>query len=240
MLAAALCALLCSSAAGFTLPCGTRPAAHRRSPAPRAQSLAEQMFGDVFKGVKGLADQAGKAMGGGEEEPPPPVPTGDGVASDLDERARTGQIDFNDFLTLSSALDSMGDGRAIGAIAGAGKLSAAELAETRTKFIKHERIVEVMLPEERTDPSLLVDDIKAGASTPGPRLQRLARAADLPETEIALFVMQFEAMRESTQRIAAGEDPDDVNESIGAAGATNRAARRELKKKAKRAKKKKM
>ena len=80
--------------------------------------------------------------------------------------------------------------------------------------VRHEKIVEVMLPEERAAPDLLVEDVKSGSSTPGPRIQRLAKASQEPESEVALFVMQFEAMRESTKRIAAGEDPDEVNESM--------------------------
>ena len=97
--------------------------------------------------------------------------------------------------------------------------------------VRHEKIVEVMLPEERAAPDLLVEDVKSGSSTPGPRIQRLAKASQEPESEVALFVMQFEAMRESTKRIAAGEDPDEVNESMMAGPNSNRAARRAAKKK---------
>ena len=117
--------------------------------------------------------------------------------------------------------------------------AAAELAETREKFARHERIVEVMLPEERANPDMLVDAVKEGGATPGPRLQRLAQASGEPETEVALFVMQFEAMRESTRRIAAGEDPDEVNESMSAPPGANRQARRNAKKAAKKSSKKK-
>ena len=50
---------------------------------------------------------------------------------------------------------------------------------------------------------------------------------------------QFEAMRESTKRIAAGEDPDEVNQTMGAPPGSNRAARRAAKKKIASGKKKK-
>ena len=70
------------------------------------------------------------------------------------------------------------------------RLTLWQLAETRQKIIKHESIVEVMLPEERKDPSLLVEDLKEGSATPGPRLQRLAKASGQPETEVAMLVMQ--------------------------------------------------
>ena len=36
---------------------------------------------------------------------------------------------------------------------------------------------EVMLEEERADPQLLMEDLKAGGATPGPRIQRLATAS---------------------------------------------------------------
>lgn len=140
---------------------------------------------------------------------------------------------------MSRAFASMDSGSDFSAVL-PGKLTAAELAETREKIVKHEKIVEVMLEEERKDPSLLVDDLKEGSSKPGPRLQRLAKASDLPETEVALFVMQFEAMRESTRRIAEGEDPDEVNQSMMAGPGSNRAARRAAKKKAAKKKKNKM
>merc|ERR1719171_335038 len=95
-----------------------------------------------------------------------------------------------------------------------------------------------MLPEEVEDPELLMEDLKQGGSKPGPRIQRLAAASGEAETEVGLFLMQFEAMRESTRRIAAGEDPDEVTESMEAAPpGANRQARRAAKKKA--AKKKK-
>merc|ERR1719331_3070058 len=115
-------------------------------------------------------------------------------------------------------------------------LTPAQLAETREKFSKHAKIVEVMLEDEKEDPSMLLDDLKAGGATPGPRIQRLAVASNLPETEVGLFLMQFEGMRESTRRIAAGEDPDEVNTSMSAPPGSNRAARRKAKARKKKSK----
>lgn len=213
-------------------------ATSRQSPTPIVmQSLAEEMFGDVFKGIKSGVDAIGKAVGSEEEEAAaPPKPTGDAVATDLDERAKAGNINFEDFLTMSSAFGNLGDDSVKGVLPG--QLTAAELAETREKFARHEKIVEVMLPEERADPNLLIEAVKEGGREPGPRLQRLAQASGQPETEVALFVMQFEAMRESTRRIAAGEDPDEVNESMMNPNA-NRQARRNAAKAAKKSAKKK-
>ena len=115
-------------------------------------------------------------------------------------------------------------------------LTDAQLAETRQKFESHTKIVEVMLDDEMDKPELLIDDLKSGGSTPGPRIQRLAIASNLPETEVGLFLMQFEAMRESTRRIAAGEDPDEVNTSMSAPPGSNRAARRKAKARKKKSK----
>ena len=74
--------------------------------------------------------------------------------------------------------------------------------------------------------------------TPLASAVRLAKASGQPETEVGLFIMQFEATRESTRRIAAGEDPDEVTESMGAGPGSNRAARRAAKRGKKKSKSK--
>merc|ERR1719163_842604 len=136
---------------------------------------------------------------------------------------------------MSEAFAGLGEDKQL---PGMPTLTPAQMAETREKFEKHTKIVEGMLDDERDDPELLMEDLKTGAATPGPRIQRLAQASNVPATEVGLFLMQFEAMRESTRRIAAGEDPDEVNESLSAPPGANRQARRiAQKKKAKAAKK---
>ena len=204
------------------------------------ESLAQKMFGDVFKGLKSAADAVQEALPKGEDDAEGDAAAAAGPAkadatvSDLEARAQTGEVTFDDFITMSSAFANMG-GKSI---PGMPELSASQLLETKEKFERHQKIVEVMLDDERADPQLLIEDIKQGGSTPGPRIQRLAIASNQPENEVALFLMQFEAMRESTRRIADGEDPDAVNESMSAPPGANRSARRAAKKKA--AKKKKM
>merc|ERR1719454_2878843 len=118
-------------------------------------------------------------------------------------------------------------------------LSSKQVLELREKVTKHEKIVEVMLEEELDEPQLLLDEFTESGREPGPRMQRLAKASGEAETEVGLFLMQFEAMRESTRRIAEGEDPDEVNESMAAPPGANRQARRNAKKSAKRQAKKK-
>lgn len=203
------------------------------------ETLAQQMFGDVFKGLKNAAGAAKDAISKAQEPEEDPAAVeaakADAALSSLDARAQTGDVTFDDFLTMSSAFAGMG-GKSI---PGMPKLSEAQMLETKQKFERHSKIVEVMLDEERADPQLLMEDLKAGGSTPGPRIQRLATASGQPESEVGLFLMQFEAMRESTTRIAAGEDPDSVNESMAAAP-VNRKARRLAQKKKDKAQKKKL
>jgi len=203
----------------------------RRQASPCMESLAQKMFGSVAEGFGDLAKMAGLDKLGQQEVAAIPASSktpdekAEAIVADIDARAQSGDLDFNDFLTMSKAFTKMG-----GNMPGLpGELSSAQIEETREKFIKHEKIVEVMLDEELADPSLLLDDLKAGGSRPGPRMQRLAGASGLPETEVGLFLMQFEAMRESTRRIAAGEDPDEVTQSMSAPPAVNRKQRRAAK-----------
>ena len=83
-----------------------------------------------------------------------------------------------------------------------------------------------MTDEERSNPQMLVDDLKNTAEK-CPRTQRLARAAGEPERAVAMLFAEFEAMRQSTQRIASGEDADAVNNDIGK---SNRSSRRSAEK----------
>jgi signal recognition particle GTPase len=203
------------------------------------------MFGSITDGLKGVKQSLKDAGIGGDEDEEEDeeakaeaaVAAGNAAAnkevSDIDARAQTGELSFRDFLTMSEAFAGLGEGKQL---PGMPTLTDAQLAETRQKFESHTKIVEVMLDDEMDKPELLIDDLKSGGSTPGPRIQRLAIASNLPETEVGLFLMQFEAMRESTRRIAAGEDPDEVNTSMSAPPGSNRAARRKAKARKKKSK----
>jgi len=191
-------------------------------------SLAGKMFGTIGEAIKPLTD-----MMNSEEEvqavAATPGAKGEALVADLDARAQTGELTFKDFLTMSEAFTKL-DGKMPGL---PGDLSEKQITETREKFEQHAKIVEVMMEDEKEDPQLLMDDLKAGGARPGPRLQRPAAGSGIPETDGGLFLMLFEAMRESTRRIAAGEDPDEVTESMAAAPpGANRQARRAAKKKA--------
>ena len=220
-----------------------RATAAAAPPAPavfESESLAQKMANTVSEaGGNKIFPAAAKLFGievDEEEDTAIDVVTGDGAdaeVADIDQRAQTGDITFKDFLTMAEAAAGLGDSQ----LPGMPTLTPAQMAETREKFEKHSKICEVMLDDELDNPSLLIEDLKAGGSTPGPRIQRLAVASGQPETEVGLFLMQFEAMRESTRRIAEGEDPDEVTESMGAPPGSNRQARRAAKKRSKKVKK---
>jgi len=198
-------------------------------------SLAGKMWGTVSESLADLQKGISSLTAQEDEEEETAVTTTqkqEGVDqryAALDARAQSGDVNFEDFLDMGRTFAKMGDN--VGSLPG--QLSAKEVLETREKFAKHEKIVEIMLEDERLDPQLLIDDLKAGGSTPGPRIQRLASGSGQTEADVGLFIMQFEAMRESTRRIAAGEDPDEVEQSMAALPGSNRAARRAKKAKAK-------
>merc|ERR1719201_1079131 len=167
MLATMLLVALCVRASlAWTCTASARPAAavRRASPAVTMQfenSLAGKMFGDVFKGLKGAADSVKDAVSQDDDTPEIGEVTGagsDDAAADLDARAKTGDITFNDFLTMSSAFTQLGGKQ----VPGMPEMSAKQLLETREKFTMHEKIVEVMLDEEREDAELVINDLKEG------------------------------------------------------------------------------
>ena len=209
---------------------GFVPVVPHRSSVVLQESLAGGLWRQVSGGITGLVNK------GPSEKPlaPPPAPTGPGktganaekVAA-IDERAKSGEVSFEDFLEIGRSFKKMN-----GIVPGMPALTQKQIDDTLAKFDTHERIVLSMLDEERQKPQLIMDEFSEESlkKTKAPRVQRIARAAKVPEKEVAMFCAEFEAMRQSTQRIANGEDPDAVNDSIGK---SNRAQRRALKEKQK-------
>jgi signal recognition particle GTPase len=71
------------------------------------------------------------------------------------------------------------------------ELSAQQITETKTKFAKHEKIVQAMTPEELVDPNLMNMDLK-DIENKCPRVQRLSRESGVSEKDVALFIAEFE------------------------------------------------
>lgn len=188
---------------------------------PRRQederSLAAKMFGDLFSFATPKDEEEKVVVEAGPLDATKAI-------SDIDKRAASGDLTYQDFIGLSRTFTELG-----GNVPGMpSQLSAAEVQQTKEKFVKHEKIVQAMTPDELSDPTLMSLDL-ADAENKCPRVQRLSLESGCSEKDVALFVAEFEAMRQSTMRIAAGEDPDAVNASMGE-GSGNRAARRATKK----------
>ena len=64
--------------------------------------------------------------------------------TDVDNRARTGELTFSDFITMGESFNAMGSRN----IPGMPELTSQQREETRAKFAKHKKIVEVMTPDE--------------------------------------------------------------------------------------------
>lgn len=202
-----------------------------KDPEPDNRSLGAKMFGDVFEGVKNLAgmgeeDKEAREVAAGAEV----IEAGDAISA-IDQRAMDGTITYEDFLMMGKTFAEL-DGN----VKLPGSLDAKQVAETKAKFAKHEKIVSCMTKEELEDTSLMREDLN-DIENKLPRVQRLSQESGVSEKDVALFVAEFEAMRQSTMRIAAGEDPDAVNADLEA-GSGNRAARRNIKKAQRKADKK--
>jgi hypothetical protein len=233
MVRRALALLLVAAPTLALLP--LRAPAPRRVAALRAEdeptSLGGVMAKQLFGGFKGVMDrlQDGDADGGAEGERKTDVAAGREAAraagasiTDIDSRAQAGDVTFEDFLKVGRTFRQM-KGNMPGM---PGQLTQKQIDDTLEKFDLHEKIVEAMSPDEKGDPQLVLDDLK-NTENQLPRIQRIAKASGCAEKDVALFCAEFEAMRQSTQRIAAGEDPDEVNADIGS---SNRAQRRAAKK----------
>ena len=75
------------------------------------------------------------------------------------------------------------------------KLNSNTDKHQRRQFAKHEKIVQCMTPEELADPKLMSEDL-SNAEEKCPRVQRLSVESGIPEKDVALFVAEFEAMRQ--------------------------------------------
>ncbi len=224
--------LLClaAQASAFLPPVARQPTHTRvRAADDEPTSLGGAMFKQLFGGVQEAVE---RLQGGNTEQRDvrsTDVAAGreaakkeSGVISDIDKRAQSGDVSFEDFLKVGRTFKQMG-----GKVPGMpGTLTDDQVQETLKKFEIHEKIVSAMTDKERADPQIMLDDVE-NTDENCPLIQRVAKDSGCAEKDVALFLADFEAMRQSTQRIAAGEDPDAVNADIGS---SNRAERRALKK----------
>eukprot|EP00618_Florenciella_parvula_P008017 CAMPEP_0119500200 /NCGR_PEP_ID=MMETSP1344-20130328/22405_1 /TAXON_ID=236787 /ORGANISM="Florenciella parvula, Strain CCMP2471" /LENGTH=268 /DNA_ID=CAMNT_0007536261 /DNA_START=10 /DNA_END=816 /DNA_ORIENTATION=+ len=207
----------------------SRPPGYK-DPEPDNRSLGSKMFGDIITGVQNLAGVGEEKEAREVAEGAQVLEAGDAISA-IDQRAIDGTITYEDFLLMGKTFNELN-----GNVKLPGSLDAKQIAETKAKFAKHEKIVSCMTKEELEDTAIMREDL-ADIENKLPRVQRLSKESGVSEKDVCLFVAEFEAMRQSTMRIAAGEDPDAVNADLEA-GSGNRAARRNVKKAQRKADKK--
>ena len=227
----ALLLCLAAQASAFMPPVARQPTHTRvRAADDEPTSLGGAMFKQLFGGVQEAVERLqGNTGNENRDVRSTDVAAGraaakkeSGVISDIDKRAQSGDVSFEDFLKIGRTFKQF-KGKVPGM---PGTLTDDQVAETLKKFEIHEKIVNAMTDKERADPQIMLDDVE-NTDENCPLIQRVAKDSGCAEKDVALFLADFEAMRQSTQRIAAGEDPDAVNADIGS---SNRAERRMLKK----------
>ena len=164
----------------------------------------------------------------------------DDEAKSMEERLKTGEMTFDDFLLQVKVMQKGASMQAMLGKMGGGQISKEQLDEGQKKMKRYGKYVEAMDAEERQNAMLVIDEMnaarKGGAA---PRLKRIADASDATVEEVGRFVMEFNMMRGAAVKMANGESPDSIRQSMAqeqmeSAGATmNRQQRRLAAKKGK-------
>ena len=94
-----------------------------------------------------------------------------GVISDIDKRAQSGDVSFEDFLKIGRTFKQF-KGKVPGM---PGTLTDDQVADTLKKFEIHEKIVNAMTDAERADPQIMLDDVE-NTDENCPLIQRRAAA----------------------------------------------------------------
>jgi signal recognition particle GTPase len=71
-----------------------------------------------------------------------------------------------------------------------GKLSQSQLDEAEDRSERAEQVIKVMMPDERSNPELLISDATSSA-----RQRRIAKDCGLRQQDVATFIREFVTMR---------------------------------------------
>jgi len=157
----------------------------------------------------------------------------DEEANKMNEKAKNGEFDFDDFLKQAKLVSKIGS---LGGVAkmmpGMEGVTSEQLISAEKRLKKNEAMIAVMTEDERKNPDLLIKDSKARE-----RLQRIAKFSDMPLPDVRQFMSEFQKMRTMMSRMTKANDKMDPA-MAGADGSDmplpgNRAARRASKKKKK-------
>ncbi|KAG5177471.1 SRP54-type protein [Tribonema minus] len=125
----------------------------------------------------------------------------------LSQKMMDATFDFNDFLEQSKVVRNMGSMANVAKmIPGmAGKLSQQQMDDAEDRAERADLFISLMLPEERTNPDLLIRDAAALQ-----RQRRIAKAAQVRPQDVAAFISDFQTMRtmmsRMSKRMAPGGD----------------------------------
>ena len=162
----------------------------------------------------------------------------------MEGRLRAGEMSFDDFLKQVQVMQKGASVQAmLGKLGGSG-MTDQQLQEGQKKLIKYGEYIKFMDREEKDNPALLIDEANAARSGgAAPRMQRLAEAADVKLEDIGRFILEFSMMRNAAFKMANGESPDSIKQSMmeeqqraaqpGGAAPLNRQQRRMAAKKGK-------
>lgn len=214
-------ALALGGAAGFAPPARAglpRPALPR--PAPRALA-AMNIFEKAASGAAAAIGKGVQKMAGmpelSEEE-----------TAAMEKAMLEGTLNFDQFLMQMRVITKAGSVASFAAkIPGVGNKMDPRTAElAQEKLRKYERFCGLMTAEERANPTLVLP----GGNNAVLRVERIAKEAGVPADEVKQFLGEFVVMRKTSQAMAQGKSPAEVEAAMMGAqdelGLLNRAERR--------------
>lgn len=208
-------------------------------------------FNKIGDKVKEAGGKMGSQLGGKVMEQMGMGNPADFGLTDLDAKAmetrlKSGDMTFDDFLLQVKVMQKASSMQAMLGKMGGGSFSKEQIDEGQRKMTRYGKYVEAMDAEERESPQLLIDETAvARKGGEAPRLERIASAAAATTEDVGRFVMEFNMMRGAAVKMANGESPEQIRESMaaeqaqgggGAAGPMNRKQRRLAAKKGKKKK----
>lgn len=219
--ASALLLLGLGLAAGFAPPAR---GALAHAPAPRARRGAAVTLNIFEKAASSAASALGKGLGKVAGMPD----MSDAEQKAMEKAMLEGTINFDQFLIQMSVITKAGSiAQLASKIPGMGdKIDPRTAAAATEKLKRYETFIGQMTAEERADPSLVLP-ASPGASA---RVQRVAKAAGVDVQDVAQFIGEFVVMRATSQAMAQGKKPEEIEAAMMGAqtslGMLNRAERR--------------
>jgi len=159
----------------------------------------------------------------------------DADAAKMQEKMAKAEFDFDDFMTQSKMVSSMGSMAGVAKmLPGMGNMiDSSQIGQIEKRIKKSESMIKSMTKKERANPDLLLTDKSARS-----RIIRITKGSGLAFEDGSNFMSEFQKMRTMISRMskqaglggADGAEPDMADMENALAGAGNRNARRAAKK----------